>query len=229
MWDPDASSEHGSSRDRDAPVSFGGREHEYVALGRSLRGYDRTETDQLLADMAIRYEELWRDRAGLQTRVDDMTAEAARHGELERHLRETLDSLQQAADEITARKAPGYDSLLDEARAQVLELLGAADAERQRAEARVRRLQDLEQDFRDAYRGVLVTALERLESADGAPGDDLTRLDRFAPSAVPSREQRSPSRSGSSGERRATSKLLDEIRARLKLDDARTRQPRGGS
>ena len=230
MWDADVSSEPGSGTDGDAAVSLAGRELEYVALRRRLRGYDRSETDQLLADVATRYEELWRDRAGLQEKLDEMAAEAARHRELERQLRDTLRSVQQAADDLRGQTRTDYESLLDEARARVVEQLGAADAERKRAEARIRRLQDLEHDFRESYRGVLLTALERLESAagDGQAADPRLQ-ERLEPSSAGSGERPREPRSRPENERSATSKLLDEIRARLKLDDARTRSPRSGA
>lgn len=234
-------------------VSFGGRELEYVELRRSLRGYDRAEIDQLLADMSTRYEQLWRDRAELQAKVDELTTESvrqrerveemtaatARHRELEHELRETLRSVEQAAeeleDELRGRVQAedeadtDYESELEHARARAVELLGVADAERQRVEARVRRLQDLEHDFRESYRAVLTSALERLErEGSGRATAPRPPERREASPARPAARPRGrpPAPRSARSEQSATSRLLDEIRARLKLDDVRARPPR---
>lgn len=260
-------SEPGADALGEETVSFGGRELEYVELRRSLRGYDRAEIDQLLADMSTRYEQLWRDRAELQAKVDELTTESvrqrerveemtaeaacqrerveemtaatARHRELEHELRETLRSVEQAAeeleDELRGRVQTedevdtDYESELEHARARAVELLGVADAERQRVEARVRRLQDLEHDFRESYRAVLTSALERLEregSGRATAPRPPERCEPSPPRPAARPRGRPPTPRPARSEQSATSRLLDEIRARLKLDDVRARPPR---
>ena len=59
---------------------------------RFFRGYRRSAVDQLLNEIADSFEEVWRERADLSDRLDELAVEASNHQELEALLRSTLVS-----------------------------------------------------------------------------------------------------------------------------------------
>jgi DivIVA domain-containing protein len=65
----------------------------HVQLGRAwLRGYQRSTVDRLLEEVADSFEVVWRERADLSDRLEELESEAAKHRELEALLRATLVS-----------------------------------------------------------------------------------------------------------------------------------------
>jgi cell division initiation protein len=113
----------------------------HVKLKRGLAGYRRRAADELLGDIVTSYEETWRDRAELRDEVERLQAEVARFNELERLLRDTLLSAERAADTLRADAQREYELLLQEARLRSRELVEEAEAERERINAEVRRLE----------------------------------------------------------------------------------------
>src|SRR5581483_2030587 len=65
-----------------------------------LIGYKRAQTDKLLADVAASFEDVWRERADLADKVDQLEADIVRYKEIETLLRETLVSAERAASEL---------------------------------------------------------------------------------------------------------------------------------
>ena len=81
----------------------------HVDLKRAwLRGYRRKPVDELLDEIADSFEEVWRERADLSDRLEELEAEAAKHRELEALLRSTLVSAERAAQDMKeqARASP---------------------------------------------------------------------------------------------------------------------------
>ena len=131
--------------------------------GRPL-GYSRERVDELLAEVAQSFEDVWRDRADLRDDVDRLEAELARYKELDVLLRNSLVSAERAADELRAQAGREADVIVEEARVRAREVVAGAEAERERARAEVRRLKALEGDVRAGYRAFLLTALDRLDA-----------------------------------------------------------------
>jgi cell division initiation protein len=135
----------------------------HVKLGRGLFGYDRTETDRLLADIVTSFEQVWRERADLRDEMEELEAELARQKEIEGALRNTLISAERMADDVRTQARREADVIIAEARASARDIVSGAENERERVHSEVRRLRTLEVDVRADYRAFLVSALDRLE------------------------------------------------------------------
>jgi cell division initiation protein len=132
----------------------------HVPIGRGLWGYRRTAVERLLDEIADSYEDVWRSRADLADRVEDLEEELQRHRELESLLRKTLVSAEAAADEQREQARRAAELVVAEAHAEARRILFAATAERERLLAQARRVRE-----------TLRTALATVEEADG--GDEV--------------------------------------------------------
>lgn len=123
-----------------------------------LRGYRKSSVDKLLGDIADSFEEVWRERADLADRLDELEREASKHRELEALLRSTLVSAERAAHEMKEQARRESDLIVQEAHAEGRRVIREISAEKQRLEEDVRKI-----------RALLRTALEAL--GDGQPPD----------------------------------------------------------
>ncbi len=107
----------------------------HVALRRAwLRGYRRTGVDQLLEEVANSFEEVWRERADLSDRLEELEAEAAKHRELEALLRSTLVSAERASQDMKEQARRESDLIVQEAHAEARRITREAAAEKRRLE-----------------------------------------------------------------------------------------------
>jgi cell division initiation protein len=136
----------------------------HMRLGRRLLGYDRDAADNLLAEIASSFEDVWRERADLRDELERLESELLHQREIEEALRTTLLSAERMADELRARAHKEADLIVEEARVRAREIAGGAEAERERVRAEIRRLRALESDVRAEFRAFLTLALDRLES-----------------------------------------------------------------
>jgi cell division initiation protein len=141
----------------------------HVNLGRRLLGYDRGTTQDLLERIVESYESVWRERADLVEELERMEGELARFRELEVLLRNTLVSAERSADDIRAQARREAHLVLEEARAKGRATMVAAEAERERVKAEIRRLKALESDMRAEYKAFLLRSLDRVESDTETP------------------------------------------------------------
>jgi cell division initiation protein len=117
-----------------------------------VRGYRKGGVDRLLSEIADSFEEVWRERADLADRLDELETEASKHRELEALLRSTLVSAERAAHEMKEQARRESDLIVQEARAEGRRVTHEMAAEKQRLEEDVRKI-----------RALLRTALESLE------------------------------------------------------------------
>lgn len=106
------------------------------ALRRSWlrRGYRRSGVDQLLEEIADSFEAVWRERADLSDRLEELEAEAAKHRELEALLRSTLVSAERAAQDMKEQARRESDIIVQEAHAESRRVTREAAAEKRRLE-----------------------------------------------------------------------------------------------
>ena len=64
----------------------------HMTPGRSLFGYNAGATDRLLEEIASSFEDVWRERADLADKVEQLESDLVRYRELEALLRTTLVS-----------------------------------------------------------------------------------------------------------------------------------------
>lgn len=130
----------------------------HTELQRGLTGYRKGQVDQLVSDMVESFEEVWRERADLGERVEQLETELQRHRELEALLRTTLVSAERAAQELKDQARREAELVVSEAHAEARAISRAAVAERERLLGDCHRV-----------RGMLRSALVTLESAEQPP------------------------------------------------------------
>ena len=99
-----------------------------------LRGYRKPGVDALLTEIADSFEEVWRERADLSDRLDELESEAAKHRELEALLRSTLVSAERAAQDMKEQARRESDLIVQEAHAESRRVTREAAAEKRRLE-----------------------------------------------------------------------------------------------
>jgi cell division initiation protein len=102
----------------------------HVNLGRGLLGYRRSATDRLLDEIVESFEDVWRDRADLAERVEQLESDLVRYRELETLLRTTLVSAERAAGELKEQAKREADLIVTEAQAEGRGITRRARAER---------------------------------------------------------------------------------------------------
>ena len=113
----------------------------HVELRRSwLRGYRRAAVDRLLTEIADSFEGVWRERADIADRLEELEGEASKHRELEALLRSTLVSAERAAQDMKEQARRESDLIVQEAHAESRRVSRAAAAERQRLEDDTRKI-----------------------------------------------------------------------------------------
>jgi cell division initiation protein len=145
-------------------MSLSPAEIRHAELGRGLFGYKRTAVDALLDEIVDSFEQVWRERADLADKVENLEQELLRHRELETLLRTTLVSAERAAAQLKDQARREAELVVTEAHAEARKITRDAvgDLDRMRTEAR-------------RIRSLLGAALATLdEGQDGADEADIT-------------------------------------------------------
>jgi cell division initiation protein len=134
----------------------------HVELRRAwLRGYRRSSVERLLTEIADSFESVWRERADLSDRLEELESEASKHRELETLLRSTLVSAERAAQDMKEQARRESDLIVQEAHAESRRIARAAANERERLEDETRKI-----------RAQLRTALEAIEAWPSEPDSE---------------------------------------------------------
>jgi cell division initiation protein len=105
-----------------------------------FRGYSTEATDDLLEEIAASFEDVWRERADLADKVEQLETDLVRFRELEGLLRTTLVSAEQASAQTRDQAKREAELILSEAHADAREIQRRALAENERLEHESRRL-----------------------------------------------------------------------------------------
>jgi cell division initiation protein len=141
----------------------------HIRLGRGLLGYRRGPADRLLEEIASSFEEVWRDRADLADKVEQLESDLERFRELEALLRSTLVSAERTAAELKTQAMREAELIVEEARAEARAIVRRAAADNERLEADSARI-----------RALLRAALATTDAA----GDDEDEGDEAQPEAA---------------------------------------------
>jgi cell division initiation protein len=106
----------------------------------TFRGYRVAATDGLLEEIAASFEDVWRERADLADKVEQLETDLVRFRELESLLRTTLVSAEQASAQTRDQARREAELILSEAHAEAREIQRRAIAENERLELESRRL-----------------------------------------------------------------------------------------
>jgi cell division initiation protein len=116
----------------------------HVKIGRTLvGGYSRSETDKLLEDVVASFEEVWRERGELADKVEDIERVLAEVKQRESLLASTLVAAEKASDELRAAAKREAEVIVAEAHQEARSVIRAAQGERERLFAEVRRVETL--------------------------------------------------------------------------------------
>jgi cell division initiation protein len=137
----------------------------HVKMGRSLFGYNRSDTDRLLEDVADSFEEVWCERGELADKLEDVSKQLADFKEREALLANTLISAEKAAAEAKELARKESELALSEAHHEARSITRSALAERERLFAEARRVETL-----------LRSALGMVEEVGKAPAEALEEV-----------------------------------------------------
>jgi cell division initiation protein len=108
-----------------------------------FRGYRSTAIDDLLDEIALSFEDVWRERADLADKVEQLEDDLVRYKELEALLRTTLVSAEKAAATMKEQAAKEADLILEEARIEARSITRVARADHERLVVEVQRMRSL--------------------------------------------------------------------------------------
>lgn len=115
----------------------------HIELKRGLFGYRKVAVHRMMDDIADSFESVWRDRAQLVERVEELETEVTRHVELEGLLRSTLVSAERASQDMKESARREADVIVSESNAEARRVLRDAITEKEQLMGDVRRVQAL--------------------------------------------------------------------------------------
>jgi cell division initiation protein len=116
----------------------------HVKPGKSLiGGYKKRAIDDLLDEIAASYEDVWRERADLADKVEQLEDDLVRFRELEGLLRTTLVSAEKAAVTLKDQARREADLIVEEARSEARAITRNARGDHDRLLVEVRRMRAL--------------------------------------------------------------------------------------
>jgi cell division initiation protein len=124
-----------------------------------FRGYRRGAIDELLDEIALSFEDVWRERADLADKIEQLESDLVRYKELEALLRTTLVSAEKAAATMKEQAAKEADLIVEEARTEARSITRQARADHDRLLVEVRRMRSL-------LRAALATVEQDAPAAD---------------------------------------------------------------
>ncbi len=136
----------------------------HLQPGTGFLGYQRGQTDRLLVEIAESFEDVWRERADLADKVEQLEADLVRFRELEALLRTTLVSAERAAGELKEQARREAELILGEAHAEARKVQRDAVSENERLVAESRKL-------RTALR-IAFETLDEVAGNDEAPSTE---------------------------------------------------------
>ena len=121
-------------------------------------GYKRSAVDELLDQIVVSFEDVWRERADLADKVDQLEDDLVRYRELEALLRTTLVSAERAAVTLKEQARKEAELIVQEAQSEARSMMRRTRAEHDRLLTEVRRMRSL-------LRGALATISDEPPSA----------------------------------------------------------------
>lgn len=106
-------------------------------------GYRKAAIDDLLGEIAGSFEDVWRERADLYDKVEQLEADLVRFRELEALLRTTLVSAERAAVTLKEQAGKEADLIIEEARNEARAITRSARADHDRLLAETRRVESV--------------------------------------------------------------------------------------
>ena len=134
----------------------------HMTPGTGFFGYKRAATDRLLAEIVASFEDVWRERADLADKVEQLESDLVRYRELEALLRTTLVSAERASAEMKEQARKEAELILTESHAEARAIQRRALAENERLATETKMLR---QRLRTALEAIDEETLHGLEAA----------------------------------------------------------------
>ena len=115
----------------------------HVKLARSPFGYGRGATDRLLEEIVDSLEQVWRERADLEDKLERLESDIASYRDVETLLRKTLVSAERSAQELKDQARREADVILTESHAEARLIKQHALAEREHLRGEASRIRSL--------------------------------------------------------------------------------------
>jgi cell division initiation protein len=138
----------------------------HLQLKRGFRGYRRPVVDSALTEIADSFEAVWRQRADLADRIEELEQEIKRHVELETLLRSTLVSAERAAHEVKEQARREAELIVTEAHTEARSVRREAIADKERLLRDTRRIQGLLRSALETVRDGEAEDQEQLETTE---------------------------------------------------------------
>lgn len=134
----------------------------HIGFGRSLLGYKRAAVDGTISEIADSFEDVWRDRADLADKVEQLEHDLVRYRELESLLRTTLVSAERAAHDLRDQAKREASLIVEDAQAEARDITRRARAEFERLDSEARKIGAL-------LRSALETVREHADEGEPHP------------------------------------------------------------
>ena len=108
-----------------------------------FRGYKRSAVDDLLGEIVLSFEDVWRERADLTDKTEQLEADLVRYRELEALLRTTLVSAEKAAVTLKDQARKEAELIVEEAKGEARSITRRARADHDRLLGELRRMRSL--------------------------------------------------------------------------------------
>lgn len=115
----------------------------HVKLTRGFYGYATGSVERLLDEIVTSFEEVWRERADLQDRLEQLDNEIGRYRDLETLLRKTLVSAEKSAQELKDHARREAEVVITEAHSEARMIKQRALAEREHLRGEASRIRAL--------------------------------------------------------------------------------------
>jgi cell division initiation protein len=114
----------------------------HLTPGTGFFGYKRAATDRLLAEIVASFEDVWRERADLADKVEQLENDLVRYRELEGLLRTTLVSAERASQDVKEQARKEAELILSEAHQEARAVQRRAVSEHERLITETRMLRE---------------------------------------------------------------------------------------
>lgn len=142
----------------------------HIAFARRLFGYKPSAVERTLTEVAESFEEVWRERADLADKLEQLELDISRYREMESLLHTTLVSAERAAADLKEQARREADTILVEAHNEARGIALEAHEKHARLVADTRRLKAL---LESALAAVSDAEVEAEPAADEEPKEPV--------------------------------------------------------
>lgn len=132
------------------------------------RKYPRHTVDPFIDRVLDAYEELWRECAACEAKIEELAGELERYRGLERRLSDTLLFAEAAGEDLKEKSRKEADEVLAKARLQAEATFAKVREEHGGLLAEIDRLKEVREEYAMSFRALLLAALETLDRGDAA-------------------------------------------------------------